>query len=56
MTFEELKTTIQTMIDEHGAEKFLLATKCGLAKEYLIASIGVDEVCFDLGYGAFEIS
>lgn len=50
MTYEELKKQIQALIDEHGAEDFLLATVAGLDSTYREASDRVNEVRLDLGY------
>lgn len=50
MTYHELKTTVQALIDEHGAEDFLLAAVAGLDGTYREASDRINEVRLDLGY------
>lgn len=50
MTYHELKALVESLIDEHGAEDFLLATVAGLDKTYRDASDRVNEVRLDLGY------
>lgn len=50
MTYHELKTEVRKLIDEHGAEDFLLATVSGLDNTYRAASDKINEVRLDLGY------
>ncbi len=49
-TYGDLKRNVQALIDEHGAEDFLLATVMGLDSTYREASDRVNEVRLDLGY------
>lgn len=50
MTYHELKTQIKALVDEHGAEDFLLAVVAGLDSTYREASDKVNEVRLELGY------
>ncbi len=50
MTYHELKTQVRKLIDEHGAEDFLLAVVSGLDSTYKEASDKVNEVRLELGY------
>lgn len=50
MTYDELKKRIKALIDEHGAEDFLLAVVSGLDGTYREASDRINEVRLDLGY------
>lgn len=50
MTYNELKTQVKALVDEHGAEDFLLAVVAGLDSTYREASDKVNEVRLELGY------
>ena len=50
MTYHELKHEVKKLIDEHGAEDFLLATVAGLDSTYREASDRINEVRLNLGY------
>ncbi len=50
MTYHELRTKVRELIDEHGAEDFLLAVVSGLDATYREASDKVNEVRLELGY------
>jgi hypothetical protein len=49
-SYYELRRQVKLLVDEHGAEDFLLAVVAGLDSTYREASDRINEVRLDLGY------